>query len=132
MMDPDAQRSFAFAIGLRLFSDAHGAGTRLLRRAVRVREQQLCGLRRVSSGTVCANEHRQCVLEEQTTACNMLDAGDQCIARALAGICDRGVCLPGCGDGGGKRGKRVRPLHLHFPVRIPDTRLTRSVVRVGA
>jgi cysteine-rich repeat protein len=51
------------------------------------------------TGTVCDSAHQTCVRLEQTVACNELVDGDVCQADGIAGICDSGICLPGCGDG---------------------------------
>ncbi|HSD88020.1 MAG TPA: DUF4215 domain-containing protein, partial [Kofleriaceae bacterium] len=48
-------------------------------------------------GTACDDLHATCVLPAQLTACTSTPDGRPC--DGFAGICDRGVCLPGCGDG---------------------------------
>ena len=57
-----------------------------------------CGAVTCPSGTTCDPVHTLCVTPAQTTACAALADGDVCAAGA-AGICDRGYCIPGCGDG---------------------------------
>ncbi|HUS32949.1 MAG TPA: hypothetical protein VMZ53_30815 [Kofleriaceae bacterium] len=63
----------------------------------------LCGDGTVCpTGTVCLDADRapnRCVLDEQTTVCDGLRDGAFCEGPAFTGICDQGVCLPGCGDG---------------------------------
>ena len=63
----------------------------------------VCGDGQVcAAGKRCDLVHEQCIFDAQATAClpatGLLD-GDRCQAGELAGICDREVCLPGCGDG---------------------------------
>jgi cysteine-rich repeat protein len=47
----------------------------------------------------CDNVHGQCVAPAQLTVCAPLHDGDACTTGALSGLCDRGVCVPACGDG---------------------------------
>jgi cysteine-rich repeat protein len=50
-------------------------------------------------GTACDLVHATCVTPAQTTVCAQLVDGDRCDAAGTPGICDGGVCVPGCGDG---------------------------------
>lgn len=51
------------------------------------------------SGKVCDDVHALCVVPAQTTACDGLHDGDVCRGGGVGGLCDRGVCVPSCGDG---------------------------------
>jgi hypothetical protein len=52
------------------------------------------------AGTLCDDEHGQCILPEQLEGCGPDSDGTDCSFGELAGICDSGVCLrAGCGDG---------------------------------
>lgn len=51
------------------------------------------------TGKVCDLVHSLCVTPAQTVACDLLVDGVRCEADGLSGICDRGFCVPGCGDG---------------------------------
>ena len=48
---------------------------------------------------VCDGQHGGCVLPVQLEVCAAENDGARCVAGALTGRCDRGVCLPSCGDG---------------------------------
>lgn len=50
------------------------------------------------AGQICARENL-CLFPEQTTVCASLIDGDRCTAAGMGGICDGGLCIPGCGDG---------------------------------
>jgi len=59
-----------------------------------------CGDGRLCPGeTVCEPLHLTCVRPAQTTACVGTADGQPCDAAGTVGICDLGICLPGCGDG---------------------------------
>nr|MBA3457392.1 hypothetical protein [Deltaproteobacteria bacterium] len=62
--------------------------------SVTCRDGNLC-----ASGLVCAEGRQLCVTLEQTLACADLLEADRCTAGTLEGLCNDGLCLPGCGDG---------------------------------
>jgi cysteine-rich repeat protein len=63
-------------------------------------EAVLCeGGRICPPDTTCDEIHRLCVAHEQTTVCGDEDDGFPCTAGAFRGVCDRGYCIEGCGDG---------------------------------
>jgi cysteine-rich repeat protein len=47
----------------------------------------------------CDLIHELCVTHAQATVCDELADGSLCVAGPLAGVCDRGYCIPSCGDG---------------------------------
>jgi cysteine-rich repeat protein len=51
------------------------------------------------AGSTCDDLRSLCLTEAQTTACNGIGEGKPCDAEGTPGICDRGFCEPGCGDG---------------------------------
>jgi len=62
--------------------------------------QVVCGDGRVCpGGTTCDDVRGLCLSEAQTTACDGVADGQPCSATGVPGICDRGFCEPGCGDG---------------------------------
>jgi cysteine-rich repeat protein len=58
-----------------------------------------CGDITCPPNTQCDAIHVKCVTDAQTTVCANLSEGDPCVAGTFNGICDRGICAPGCGDG---------------------------------
>jgi len=62
----------------------------------------VCGDGRICpDGTTCDNERELCLTDPQVHVCGdqSIPNGDVCDADGLKGICDRGFCEPGCGDG---------------------------------
>lgn len=51
------------------------------------------------AGTTCDDQRSLCLSAAQTTACASIANGQPCDAAGTPGICDRGYCEPGCGDG---------------------------------
>src|ERR1041385_2927296 len=64
-----------------------------------------CGDKACPESTACDVVHATCVAPDQLTACDQLSDGAVCMAAGRAGICDRGTCMPGCGDGEQDRGE---------------------------
>ncbi len=59
-----------------------------------------CGDRTCPGGTVCALERGLCIQPEQQTVCEREDLaeGSHCTTAGFEGLCQDGLCLPGCGD----------------------------------
>lgn len=61
---------------------------------------QFCGHDKVCPDkTVCDSTHDQCVATDAFTVCKGVADGTRCTDKLRDGICDQGVCIPGCGDG---------------------------------
>jgi cysteine-rich repeat protein len=61
-------------------------------------ESVVCGDMVCPVGSRCDDVHALCISADQATVCAGLVDGAVCAADGRGGICDRSVCLPGCGD----------------------------------
>lgn len=65
-----------------------------------------CGDRVCPGGTVCESQTLTCLTAEAETVCNVegIVDGEVCSGVNFVGVCQRQLCLPGCGDGAIEQG----------------------------